>query len=263
LSGGASVTHPIDPHWPGNVLDLLLAQILKTRAAGRARGRGPYWGQIPPGIGQGFDPCGDVNAVAIEVVAFDDHVAEIDADAQLDPAGRRDTSIPPGHCLRHRDHAAHRIDDAHKFHQHAVAGGLDDAAMMFADFPIEELAAQRFEAFERALLVRSHQPRIPRHIGGKDRGETSARSHPLHPALRSPSSRWAWSTDRYHGGRPRTDMSNAAVATAIGFSSVTFASSVRPNCPSAAGRKRVGLRPRRERPDRIVRRRRDGVLVRP
>jgi len=51
-----------------------------------------------------------------------------------------------------------------KFHQHAVAGGLDDGAVMFADFRIEELAAQRFEAFERAFLIRPHQPRIPRYI---------------------------------------------------------------------------------------------------
>ena len=34
----------------------------------------------PPGIGQGFDPRRDVDAVAIEVDALDDHVAEIDAD---------------------------------------------------------------------------------------------------------------------------------------------------------------------------------------
>src|SRR5712671_6551655 len=43
-----------------------------------------------------------------------------------------------------------------KFHQHAVTGGLDDAAVMLGDFRIEELAAQRLEAFERAFLVRSH-----------------------------------------------------------------------------------------------------------
>src|SRR5438309_5616040 len=44
-------------------------------------------------------------------------------------------------------------------------------APVLGDFRIEELAAQRFEPFERALLVRPHQPRIPRHIGGEDRGE--------------------------------------------------------------------------------------------
>ena len=80
-------------------------------------------------------------------------------------------ALPLGHRLLHRDRAAHRIDDAGKFHQQAVAGGLDDAAAMLGDFRVDQLAAQRFEAFERALLVRPHQPRIPRHIGGEDRGQ--------------------------------------------------------------------------------------------
>ena len=54
-------------------------------------------------------------------------------------------------------------------HQQAVAGGLDDAPMMMlGDLRIEELEAQRFEAFERAFFVRPHQPRIPRDIGGED-----------------------------------------------------------------------------------------------
>src|SRR5215469_11267324 len=39
-----------------------------------------------------------------------------------------------------------------------VAGGLDDAAMVLGDFRIEELMAQRFEAFEHAILVGPHQP---------------------------------------------------------------------------------------------------------
>jgi hypothetical protein len=38
-------------------------------------------------------------------------------------------------------------------------------------------AAQRLEAFERAFLVNPHQPRIPRHIGGEDRCETTAGGH--------------------------------------------------------------------------------------
>jgi hypothetical protein len=47
---------------------------------------------------------------------------------------------------------------------------------------MEELAAQRLEAFERAFLVRAHQPRIPRHIGGKDRGKTACLAHVPSPA---------------------------------------------------------------------------------
>ena len=66
--------------------------------------------------------------------------------------------VPLGHRLLHRDCAAHRIDDTGKFHQHPVAGGLDDAAVVLSDLRIEELAAQRFEAFERVFLIRPHQP---------------------------------------------------------------------------------------------------------
>jgi len=51
-----------------------------------------------------------------------------------------------------------------------------------AIFGSEELAAQRFEAFERAFLVHPHQPRIPGHIGGKDRGETAGSGHVSSPA---------------------------------------------------------------------------------
>src|SRR5258708_6013343 len=60
-----------------------------------------------------------------------------------------------------------------------VLGEADhpSSAVVLSDFRIEELAAQRFEAFERALLVRPHQPRIPGHISGEDRGETAALAH--------------------------------------------------------------------------------------
>ena len=42
-----------------------------------------------------------------------------------------------------------------KLDQHAVAGGLDNAAVVLGDLRIEEFAPQRFEAFERAFLVRN------------------------------------------------------------------------------------------------------------
>ena len=48
---------------------------------------------------------------------------------------------------------------------------------MLGDLGIEELTAQRLEAFERAFLIRPHQPRIPRHIGGEDRSEAAGLAH--------------------------------------------------------------------------------------
>ena len=35
----------------------------------------------------------------------------------------------------------------------------------------------RLEAFVGAFFVRPHQPRVPRHVGGEDRGETANRGH--------------------------------------------------------------------------------------
>jgi hypothetical protein len=167
-----------------NVFDLLLAQIFENGGYPVAHVIMNCIGdKHPAGIGQGFDPCGDVDAVAIEVVALDDHIAEIDADAQFGADVRRDAGVPLGQRLLHRDSAAHRIDDAGKFHQHSVTGGLGprarpgDAAVVLSDFRIGDLAAQRFEAFERAFLVRPHQPRIPHHIAGEDRSEAAGLAH--------------------------------------------------------------------------------------
>jgi hypothetical protein len=62
--------------------------------------------------------------------------------------------------------------------------GLDDAAVVLGDFRIDELAAQRLEAFQGAFLVRFHQPRVARHIGSEDRGETAGLAHVSSPAAR-------------------------------------------------------------------------------
>ena len=92
-----------------------------------------------------------------------------------------DIGVALRHPLLHRDRAAHRIDDAGELDQQAVAGGLDDAAVMLGDLRIDELAAQRPEAFEGALLVGAHQPRIARHIGREDRRETAGLAHSSRP----------------------------------------------------------------------------------
>jgi len=125
------------------------------------------------GFGQPFQPRGDVDAIAKQIIAVEDHVAEIDPDPELDAPVGHLGGIALRHRPLHRDGTAHRIDDAAELDQHPIAGGLDDPAVMLGDLRIDELAAQRLEAFERALLILPHQPRIPRHIGGKYRGKTA------------------------------------------------------------------------------------------
>jgi len=55
-------------------------------------------------------------------------------------------------------------------------------------------------AFERAFLVRSHQPRIPRDIGGEDRGKPAGLAHVSSPAAkRRPDSNSSRSSGRRKG----------------------------------------------------------------
>jgi hypothetical protein len=47
-----------------------------------------------------------------------------------------------------------RVDHAGEFRQHAVPGGLDDPAMMLADFRMDQFDEMRLEALVRAFLIR-------------------------------------------------------------------------------------------------------------
>ena len=95
-----------------------------------------------------------------------DHVAEVDADAKLDPFVGRDRCIAFGHAALQFHRAAHRIHDARKFRQQAVAGVFDHAAAMLGNLRIYQLGEVRPEPLVRAFLIRPHQARIARHIGG-------------------------------------------------------------------------------------------------
>jgi hypothetical protein len=48
---------------------------------------------------------------------------------------------------------------------------------VLADLRIDQLAEMRLEPLVRAFLIRPHQARIPRHIGGEDRGEAADGRH--------------------------------------------------------------------------------------
>jgi len=114
-------------------------------------------------------------------------VALMDADAPLDAVFRNRRRVALDHVRLHFAGATQRVDGAGEFDQQTVTGGLDDPPVMGGDLRIDQLAADRLEPRQRPLLVRSDQPRVARHIGGKDRGETAGCSHSSgKPARRRP-----------------------------------------------------------------------------
>jgi hypothetical protein len=106
---------------------------------------------------QPLEPCGDVDAVAVKVVAISDHVAEIDADAEAQAAFFSEIQIAVRHHALDFGGATDRVDDAGEFRQHAIAGVLDGTTVVFLDLGIDQLAQMRPEALVSPVLIRPHQ----------------------------------------------------------------------------------------------------------
>src|SRR6185436_9008814 len=130
----------------------------------------------PARLRDALEPRGDVHAVAENIVVLDDDVADMNADADLDPLVGRDRSIAFGHTALNLDGAARRIDRAAEFDQDAIAGPLDDAAAVLGDLGLQEFAAMGVQSLQRAFLVGSHQPAVAHDVAGKNRGQPSLRS---------------------------------------------------------------------------------------
>ena len=135
-------------------------------------------------LANALEPRGDVDAVAHQVaVGLLDHVAEMNADAKLNAPIGRHAGVAFDEAVLHFDRAAHRVDDAAEFDDRAVAGALNDAAVMGRDGGVDEIAAQPPEARKRAILVRASEPAIADDIGNQDRRELSGLAHCAPPAV--------------------------------------------------------------------------------
>ena len=162
---------PDTPGSPGDVLDLLIAEIVE-------RQRQPVADVIADdsrdtdraGLGEGFQPGRDVDPVAEQVVAVDHDIADMHADAELHRLVGRAAGILGGDRRLHRDGALHGIDRAGEVGDDAVARGVEDTAPVRRDQLIDDDAA-RLQPGERPDLVARHQPAIAGDVGGEDRGE--------------------------------------------------------------------------------------------
>ena len=178
----------IDPHRPGNVLEVLLAEIDEIGLnfpedviVGRPRKTNTA------GLCDPLEPRGDIDAVAENVVAFDEHVAEVDADAIADALLLWHVGVALGHHGLDRHRAFHGGDDGGKLQQHAIARRLDEPAAERAHDRRRRLSSLAHR-LRRPGLVLAHEARVADHVGGEDRGEAAGGGHCSGtPAFRRPS----------------------------------------------------------------------------
>jgi hypothetical protein len=85
-------------------------------------------------ISNAFKPRGNIDAIAHQVaVTLLNHVAEVDADAELDAALRGQASVALDHAVLQLDGAAHGVHDASELCEDPVTRPLDDATVMDGD----------------------------------------------------------------------------------------------------------------------------------
>ena len=119
---------------PGDVLDFVLAHVLKAHLEALvdllAHGRRD---QDAAGFGQRFEARGDIDPIAVERAVLVQHVAEIDADAQLHAAVIGKLGIARTNPLLDLRRRRHRFDRAREFRQQRIARRIDDTPGMRLD----------------------------------------------------------------------------------------------------------------------------------
>jgi hypothetical protein len=112
------------------------------------------------GVGDTFEPGGDIYTVAEDIVIVDDDVTNVNTDAEFDPRVRRHIGVLVRHATLDFDRATQGVYPAGEFHQHAVACRLDDPPAMLDEDGINEGFSDRLELGQRAFLVGPHQAAI-------------------------------------------------------------------------------------------------------
>ena len=93
----------------------------------------------------------------------------------------RHAGVALDHRVLHFDRAAHRVDDAAELDERPVAGALDDAPVMHGDGGIDQIAAQRPQPRQDAILVRAGEPAVADDVGDQDRRDFPGLAHRAPP----------------------------------------------------------------------------------
>ena len=143
--GGALLAKfdPIDPHRTRDVLEALLAGVDEV-GRNLALHLPPYvlGDRNAARFGDAFDPRRDVDAVAKDVLALDDDIADVDPDPEPDRIDFGATGIVLAKLSLDFDSTSDGVYCACEFHQRAVAHELNDAARIAGDCRIDQLTPQ-------------------------------------------------------------------------------------------------------------------------
>ena len=112
---------------------------------------------------------GDIDAVPGHVVAIDDDVAHVDADAEANPGFEAPVGFERYHVALNVDAAFQRRGGAGELGKKAVTRGLDQAAAVLCNLGLGDFFAQAAQPRKGQRLVVLHQSAEAGHVGNHDR----------------------------------------------------------------------------------------------
>jgi hypothetical protein len=110
----------------------------------------------------------------------------MNANAKLDALLGQHVGVALDHRGLDFDRAAHRVDHAAELDNAAVPGALDDAAVVHGDDRVDQVAAERPEPRQRAVLVGAGEPAVAGDVGHQNRRELLGLGHGASAEARSP-----------------------------------------------------------------------------
>ena len=126
--------YPPHMHGIGDILNSLIAEVLEVKRqltlyvfADRVRNA------YAAGVGEILQSRRDVDPIAVYLIAFDHHVAEVDADTKLHPAIGRESTVFRFECALYVNGALDSIYDTGKLGQHTVSSRVYESPVVLPD----------------------------------------------------------------------------------------------------------------------------------
>lgn len=118
--------------------------------------------------------CGDVYAVAEQIVLLDDQIAQMQSHTEQDDVVLGLAAALLDHRPLELDRRGRSLGSAGEFHQHTIAGQLDDSSAASCHHGHKVLPTDGPEAANgTALVPAAHKTRVANHVGSQDRRKSS------------------------------------------------------------------------------------------
>jgi hypothetical protein len=155
------------------------------------------------GLGVGLQPGRDVDAVAVDILGFDDDVGDVDAHPEINLSGDRLIHIADDHLPLDLDRAVSGIVRVLEGGEEAIAGILDDTSTILGDVRVDYLRTQLPHPHVGDIFFGLHEPRVTHDISSQNREQPTRRLFRRYRCARKPSPKQAhgWPPlSTHHGG---------------------------------------------------------------